>query len=152
MGLIEAAHFGVPVLVTPMTGDGHLNAAAVIDRGIGVIVQYDDLTADAIMQAMEEITEPTITAKTKEISFSLRNRPTKPLDLAVWWVEYVATLSGSPLTKSSSTFLSGFVYHSWDVYSVLAAVIVGFITASILLVNLCCCFCRKRNEKETSKI
>ena len=144
----EAAHFGIPVVITPMHDDEYLNGAALVDRGMGVIVRYEDITAEAIVGAIHQVLQPAMKIKAEEVSFSYRNRPQKPIDLAIWWVEYVAALKGSPLTKSNSKNLLGFVYHSLDVYLVLLAVFTGFITFGLLLVKICSGCCTKAKKKE----
>lgn len=59
----------------------------------------------------------------KTISYSYKHRPQTALETAVWWVEYIANTEGTPLVKSSSIYMSRFVYYSLDVYLVIALVL-----------------------------
>lgn len=146
LGSNEAAYYGVPVIITPMSGDAYVNAASMKKRGMGVLLRYEEMTAETITAAIKKVLEPSVVEKAKELAFSFRHRPVKPIDLAVWWIDYVATMKGSPLTKSSSTYLSGYVYHSLDVYSLLAAIVVGILTMLLVLIKLCCCCCCPRDK------
>ena len=115
---------------------------------MGIVVNYNDLTAETVEQAIRKALAPEMQASAKKVAFSYRYRPEKPVELAMWWVEYVAAMKGSPLTKSSSTYMSGFVYHSLDVYSLLVGIVVGFITILVLLIKLCGCCCDSREKQK----
>lgn len=115
LGSSEAAYCGIPTVVTPMYGDQFLNAAALKDRGMGEIVHYENITEETIRAAIEKSLELGTQENAKKVSFSYRNRPQKPIETAVWWVEHVAATGGAPLTKSISTYLPGYIYHSVDI-------------------------------------
>lgn len=145
MGSSEAAYCGVPVVVTPMYGDQFLNAAALVDRGMGVVVHYEDITYESIKSAIEKSLEPATQANAKQVSFSYKNRPQKPLDTAIWWVEYVAATGGAPLTKSSSTFLPAYIYHSLDIYAVVLPIVLVSLIGWFYVIRRC--FGAGRNTK-----
>ncbi|XP_037914896.1 UDP-glucosyltransferase 2-like isoform X1 [Hermetia illucens] len=123
MGSSEAAYCGVPVILTPMYGDQFLNAASLKNRGMGIILNYEDITEANIFRAVKQLLEPRYHENAKSISFAFRNRPQKALDTAVWWVEYMAKTEGAPLTKSVATHISRFVYYSLDIYAFLIGVL-----------------------------
>lgn len=54
MGTSEAAYCGVPTVSTPMYGDQFLNAAAMVRRGFGSIVNYDDITKENVYNALRK--------------------------------------------------------------------------------------------------
>ncbi|CAM6032173.1 unnamed protein product, partial [Sphagnum compactum] len=58
LGSSEAAHCGVPMVVTPMYGDQFMNAAAVEYRGMGSIVKYTEMTTENIVNAIKIALEP----------------------------------------------------------------------------------------------
>lgn len=58
LGSSEAAYCGVPTVVTPMYGDQFLNAAAMVNRGFGNIVHYEDITKESIYNALKKALEP----------------------------------------------------------------------------------------------
>lgn len=75
--------------------------------------------------------------------------------MAIWWVEHVAATKGAPFTKSSSTFLSGYVYHSLDIYTLFLSIALGFAIFCLLTVKICfCCFSgdKKESDREKNKL
>lgn len=57
MGSSEAAYCGVPVVATPMYGDQFLNAAALKQRGMGIILNYEDITESNVLKAVKKVLE-----------------------------------------------------------------------------------------------
>lgn len=137
LGSSEAAYCGVPVVATPMYGDQFLNSAALKDRGMGEIVHYEDITAETVRAAIVKALNPVTQQNAKKVSFSYKNRQQTPIESANWWVEHVAATGGVPLTKSSSTFLPGYIYYSFDMYAVLVAVILPCLLAWVYVISKC---------------
>lgn len=52
MGSSEAAYCGVSVVATPMYGDQFLNAAAMVHRGMGTILHYEDISEKTVIKAI----------------------------------------------------------------------------------------------------
>lgn len=119
LGSSEAAYCGVPVVVTPMYGDQFLNAAALVNRGMGSVVPYEDISKTTIEAALILALDQKTQNNAKKISFSYKNRLRTPKESTVWWVEHVAATGGAPLTKSHSTYMAGYAYYSLDVYATL---------------------------------
>ena len=57
MGSSEAAYCGVPVVATPMYGDQFLNAAAMQQRGMAVILHYEDINENYVIRAVKKVLE-----------------------------------------------------------------------------------------------
>ncbi|XP_031635700.1 UDP-glucuronosyltransferase 1-3-like [Contarinia nasturtii] len=146
MGLSEAVYCGVPQVITPFGGDQFLNAAAAKTRGIGVIVQYEDITEDNIRRAINSALSSEALQNAKTVSYSFRNRPKTLLDTAVWWVEYVAETRGAPLLKSHSTNSSAFIYYSFDIYITIATV---FIAITVLFIYIVGNICKRMKKLKT---
>lgn len=147
MGSSEAAYCGVPVVVTPMYGDQFLNGAALQDRGMGTFMHYEDITYESVKSAIAIALSPEAQENAKKVAFSYKNRPQSPIDTANWWVEHVAATGGAPLTKSSSSFLPGYIYYSFDIYAVLIAVLIPSILAWLFVVSKCLGFVRAAKTK-----
>lgn len=146
MGSSEGAYCGVPMVLTPMYGDQFLNSAAAVNRGMGTIVHFEDISAETMKAAITEALKPQSRQNAKKVSYSYQNRPRKPIETAVWWVEYIAATQGGPLLQSHSSKLSTIAYYSFDVYAIIAAVILTVIASWIFLV--CKCFKRISCEKK----
>lgn len=58
LGTTEAAHHGVPMIATPIYGDQFINAAAIESRGMGRILNYEDLNEEHITQTLNEVLKP----------------------------------------------------------------------------------------------
>lgn len=57
MGSSEAAYCGIPVVATPMYGDQFLNAAAMVQRGMGVVLNYEDITENNVIRSVKKVLE-----------------------------------------------------------------------------------------------
>jgi glucuronosyltransferase len=59
MGLSEGAYCGVPAVITPIYGDQFLNAAAYVNRGAGVILDYKSINStEKVLQAIQLALSP----------------------------------------------------------------------------------------------
>lgn len=58
MGTSEAVYCAKPTVVTPIYGDQYLNGAALEYRGMGVVLHYNQLTADSIVYAIQRVLQP----------------------------------------------------------------------------------------------
>ncbi|XP_023297572.1 UDP-glycosyltransferase UGT5-like [Lucilia cuprina] len=148
MGSSEAAYCGVPVVSTPMYGDQFLNAAAMQQRGMGVILHYEDINENSVLRAVKKVLEKQYFDNAKTVSYSFKHRPQAALDTAMWWVEYIANTEGSQLVKSSSVHMSRFVYYSLDIYLIFAFVLLTTIVSWYWIINK---LTSKRNKQQKIK-
>lgn len=58
----------------------------------------------------------------KLVSERYRDQPMTPLELAIYWVEYVIRHEGAPQLQSPAKRLSLWVYYSLDVFAFTAAI------------------------------
>jgi glucuronosyltransferase len=58
MGTSEGVYCQTPTIVTPIYGDQYLNAAALEQRGMGIVLHYDKLTKENIVEAVHKILQP----------------------------------------------------------------------------------------------
>lgn len=58
MGTSEAVYCEKPTIVTPIYGDQFLNGAALEHRGMGLVLHYNQLTADSIVYAIQRVLQP----------------------------------------------------------------------------------------------
>lgn len=58
MGMSEGVYCQTPTIVTPIYGDQYLNAAALEHRGMAIVLHYNELTRDNIVNAVEKILQP----------------------------------------------------------------------------------------------
>ncbi|EAT48259.1 AAEL000687-PA [Aedes aegypti] len=115
LGVSEAVHCSVPVVVTPIYGDQFLNAAALVNRGMGVTMHYNKITAEYVYQCIQTALHASIREAAIAVSEAYRHRPHTPVELAVWSIENVLKNGARRLEKSHGSELSMVVYNSWDV-------------------------------------
>lgn len=106
---------------------------------MGVVLAYEDITADSVYEALRKVLEPEAMEHAKQVSFSYRNRPQSPLESAVWWCEHVAATGGLPLAQSYSSELPWYSYHQFDVYIVTITFLVLYHSCWIWLFKRVCC-------------
>ncbi|KAH8329472.1 hypothetical protein KR074_011519 [Drosophila pseudoananassae] len=138
MGSSEAAYCGVPVVATPMYGDQFVNTAAMVQRGMGIILHFEDIGENTVMRALKRALEKKYFEAAKSVSHAYNHRPQQALHTALWWVEHVAHTKGAPLLKSSAVEMSRFVYYSLDVYAFLLVVFVIIIASWVWLIRRIC--------------
>jgi glucuronosyltransferase len=53
----ESVHRGVPVVGIPIYGDQALNMARVVSAGLGVLLQFTNVTTESVLWAVQEVLE-----------------------------------------------------------------------------------------------
>ena len=76
------------------------------------------------------------------------DQPIKPLDRAVFWIEYVMRHKGAKHLRPASHDLTWFQYHSLDVIGFLLACV----ATAIFVTTQCCLFCCRKVAKTGKKI
>lgn len=55
MSTTEAVHRATPVIGIPIFGDQHLNVKETVNAGTGIKLEFDELTSDLIVEAVNEV-------------------------------------------------------------------------------------------------
>ncbi|XP_050079134.1 UDP-glucosyltransferase 2-like [Anopheles maculipalpis] len=140
LGVSEAVHCGVPVVAMPIYGDQFLNAAALVNRGVGVRMDYESL--HNVSYVVECIREG-LSARKKENAQSLakayNSRPQPPLDLAIWSIINVIENGAKHYERSYAAKLSWDIYYSLDVFMILVLLfVIVVIPFSYCSWKMCC--------------
>ncbi|XP_055597965.1 UDP-glucosyltransferase 2-like [Uranotaenia lowii] len=123
LGISEAVHCGVPIVATPFYGDQFLNAAAVVNRGAGVQMFYEQITPDYVFDCLQKALQPEIRQAARHLSDAFNHRPHTPLQLAIWSIENVLRHGVRRYERSYGSNLNLAVYYSWDVILAISGVI-----------------------------
>lgn len=137
LGTTEAAFCGVATITIPFYGDQPLNGAALEYRGMGVKINYEDISIESVFNAIKKMLGLDAQRNAKFVSEAFKDRPLSALDTAVWWTEYIARTKAQ-LVRTHARNMNWFVYHSLDV--VLALVLACYLTFYVikkLLVVIC---------------
>ncbi|XP_008054297.1 UDP-glucuronosyltransferase 1-3 isoform X2 [Carlito syrichta] len=140
-GIYEGICNGVPMVMMPLFGDQMDNAKRMETKGAGVTLNVLEMTSADLENALKiVINDKSYKENIMRLSSLHKDRPVEPLDLAVFWVEFVMRHKGAPHLRAAAHDLTWYQYHSLDV--------IGFLLAIVLTVAFvafkCCAFgCRK---------
>ncbi|XP_063990323.1 UDP-glycosyltransferase UGT5-like [Diachasmimorpha longicaudata] len=131
LGVSEAASAGVPMVIVPMYGDQFNNAAAARSRGVAIVLKWSNFNAESLKSAIENVfNDPSYMTNAKALQRSWHDRPMSPLEMSVWWTEYVARGHGNKFLKTAAADLAWYQLEHLDVIAFLLVTI--FIVASVL--------------------
>eukprot|EP00064_Thunnus_orientalis_P022222 superscaffoldBa00007312_g22409 len=123
-GVQEAIYHGVPLVGLPLMFDQHDNFFRMKVRGVAKVLDILTLNKDNFLEALKEVLyEPSYREKMKALSNLHRDQPMKPLDRAIFWIEFVMRHKGAPHLRTESYKMSRIQYHSIDVVAFLLAII-----------------------------
>ncbi|KAK2819443.1 hypothetical protein Q7C36_021089 [Tachysurus vachellii] len=137
-GIYEGICHAVPMVMIPLFGDQGDNVQRLVSRGVGVAVNFHDMSADVLVNALDAvINDSSYKEKIMKLSALHHDQPINPLDLAVYWTEYVMRHKGAEHLRSAAHNLNWFQYYSLDVFGFLLVVMV--IVARVMM--KCCMLC-----------
>uniref|UniRef100_A0A8C1SZN1 UDP-glucuronosyltransferase n=1 Tax=Cyprinus carpio TaxID=7962 RepID=A0A8C1SZN1_CYPCA len=127
-GIQEAIYHGVPILGLPIVFDQPDNLSRMKVRGTAKLVDIAELNRTMFLQALEEVLyNSSYKENMQRLSKLHHDQPMKPLDRAVFWIEFVMRNRGAPHLQTQSFRMSWIEYHSIDV-----------ILTLLMIVVLCC--------------
>ncbi|XP_045054217.2 UDP-glucuronosyltransferase 1A10 isoform X4 [Desmodus rotundus] len=153
-GIYEGICNGVPMVMLPLFGDQMDNAKRMETRGAGVTLNVLEMTSEDLANALKTvINDKSYKENIMRLSSLHKDRPIEPLDLAVFWVEFVMRHKGAAHLRPAAHDLTWYQYHSLDVIGFLLAIVLGV----VFIVYKCCafgcskCFGKKRRAKKSQK-
>ncbi|XP_032967923.1 UDP-glucuronosyltransferase 1-1-like isoform X5 [Rhinolophus ferrumequinum] len=136
-GIYEGICNGVPMVMLPLFGDQMDNAKRMESRGAGVTLNVLEMTSEDLANALKTvINDKSYKENIMRLSSLHKDRPIEPLDLAVFWVEFVMRHKGAPHLRPAAHDLTWYQYHSLDVIGFLLAIVLGV----AFIVYKCCAF------------
>ncbi|XP_019595358.2 UDP-glucuronosyltransferase 1A1 isoform X5 [Rhinolophus sinicus] len=136
-GIYEGICNGVPMVMLPLFGDQMDNAKRMESRGAGVTLNVLEMTSEDLANALKTvINDKSYKENIMRLSSLHKDRPIEPLDLAVFWVEFVMRHKGAPHLRPAAHDLTWYQYHSLDVVGFLLAIVLGV----AFIVYKCCAF------------
>ncbi|KAM7158682.1 UDP-glucuronosyltransferase 2A3-like isoform 1-T2 [Molossus nigricans] len=149
-GIYEAIYHGVPMVGVPMFADQPDNIAHMKVKGAAVEVNLHTMTSAELLNALRTvINDPSYKENVMRLSRIHHDQPMKPLDRAVFWIEYVMRHKGAKHLRPASHDLTWLQYHSLDVVGFLLACV----ATAIFLIMKCCLlscknFCKTGKKKK----
>ncbi|XP_055839620.1 UDP-glycosyltransferase UGT5 [Episyrphus balteatus] len=115
LGTTEAVHCGKPLIVTPFYGDQFLNGKATENRKVGIVLNYETISEERVLEVLREIMRARYGENAKELSKVFRNREKSPLSKAIWWIEHVLNENiAKDLLRTKVVNMNWFIYYSLD--------------------------------------
>ncbi|XP_037831616.1 UDP-glucuronosyltransferase 2A2-like [Kryptolebias marmoratus] len=131
-GVQEAIYHGVPLVGLPLLFDQQDNFFRMASRGVAKVLDYGTVNKDIFLEALKEVLyEPSYMEKMKQLSSLHRDQPMKPLDQAMFWIEFVMRHKGAAHLRTESYKMSTIQYFSIDVMAFLLTV---FLVAFTVLI------------------
>ncbi|CAH1099471.1 unnamed protein product [Psylliodes chrysocephalus] len=121
---IETVYHGMPTVAIPAFGDQLINAKKAEAAGYTYIIELHQLSERTISTAIEEVlTNKKYRENVRHRSKIFHDRPVKPLDDAVYWVEYIVRHNGAQHLRVNYLKLSWYEFIMVDVIATILAVI-----------------------------
>ncbi|KAI3372119.1 hypothetical protein L3Q82_006971 [Scortum barcoo] len=115
-GIQEAIYHGVPLVGLPLMFDQPDNFFRMKARGVAEVLDLTTVNKDNFLAALKKVLyEPSYREKMTTLSNLQRDQPMKPLDRAMFWIEFVMRHKGAPHLRTESYKMSTIQYHSIDV-------------------------------------
>uniref|UniRef100_A0A6P7G6G8 UDP-glucuronosyltransferase n=1 Tax=Diabrotica virgifera virgifera TaxID=50390 RepID=A0A6P7G6G8_DIAVI len=130
LSTIETIYHGVPILAVPFIGDQDLNSGRMVELGVGLKTEFSEITEEKLDYLLSQLlNNKKYSQNAKKRSNLIRDRPVKPIDLAVYWVEYVIRNKDLSHMRVAALELRWYQYLLLDVILVwgLGALVVIFI-------------------------
>ncbi|XP_036436502.1 UDP-glucuronosyltransferase 2C1-like [Colossoma macropomum] len=148
-GLYEAIYHGVPVVGIPLFGDQSDNLFHMKTKGAAVLLEFNKMeTKDLKDGLIEVINNPSYKESIMRLSRIHHDQPMKPLDQAVFWIEFVMNNKGAKHLRVAAHDLTWYQYHCLDVAAFLLS-IVALVT--FIFVKTCAWFFRKCCRRTSAK-
>ncbi|XP_066904014.1 UDP-glucosyltransferase 2 [Halyomorpha halys] len=122
LSLMEAVHFGVPVIGIPFFGDQAKNFFFAEEAGIGKMIRLEEITYERVSNTIKEVlSNKSYKNEIMKKSKIFRDRPEEPVKTAVYWIEHAMKYPNVLTPKSAS--LSYVQLHLLDVKLFLGTVL-----------------------------
>jgi glucuronosyltransferase len=137
LSLMEAVHYGKPVIGIPIFNDQKFNMAQASSQGYGITLNYDNITESSLRTALDTIFNDTSYRENAErMSARFKDNPIKALDKAVWYVEHAINSNGAHHLQMTATKLSFLQIHLIDQIAFAALIIAAVMIALSKAVKL----------------
>ncbi|XP_026231305.1 UDP-glucuronosyltransferase-like [Anabas testudineus] len=137
-GVFEGLCHAVPMVMLPLQGDQPDNAKRLASRGAGVILDIYSITTESLLWGLNEVINNTRYKESiQKLSALHKDRPVDPIDLSVYWTEFVMRHKGAKHLRSAVHELNWFQYFSLDVIALLASVVLIYVVLTVKCLKFC---------------
>ncbi|KAI4898942.1 hypothetical protein NFI96_026271, partial [Prochilodus magdalenae] len=152
-GIYEAIYHGVPMVGIPLFADQPDNMFHMKTKGAAAVVDFNKMETRDLKDALTDvINNPSYKESIMRLSRIHHDQPMKPLDEAVFWIEFVMRNKGAKHLRVAAHDLTWYQYHSLDVVAFLlsidALVIFIFVKSCTWLFRKCCRRTSRKSKRE----
>ncbi|XP_054628206.1 UDP-glucuronosyltransferase 2A3-like [Dunckerocampus dactyliophorus] len=135
-GVQEAIYHGVPLVGLPLMFDQQDNLFRMKVRGVANVLDIATVNEDNFLAALKAVLyKPSYRQNMKRLSELHRDQPIKPLDRAMFWIEFVMRHKGGKHLRTESYKMSKIQYYSIDVLAFLLALMLTVAAVCISLLK-----------------
>ncbi|XP_002717180.1 UDP-glucuronosyltransferase 2B16-like [Oryctolagus cuniculus] len=121
-GIYEAIHYGIPMVGLPLFGEQPDNIAHMTAKGAAFRLNWKTMSSADLFNALKTvINDPSYKENVMKLSRIHHDQPMKPLDRAVFWIEFVMRHKGAKHLRVAAHDLTWFQYYCLDVIGFLLA-------------------------------
>ncbi|XP_066242485.1 UDP-glucuronosyltransferase 2B31-like isoform X1 [Saccopteryx leptura] len=147
-GIYEAIYHGIPMVGIPLFADQPDNIVHMKTKGAAIRLDLHTLSSTKLLNALETvINDPSYKENAMKLSRIHHDQPMKPLDRAVFWIEFVMRHKGAKHLRPASYDLNWVQYHSLDVIGFLLVCV----ATVIFVITKFCLFCCQKFAKTGKK-
>ncbi|KAM8939059.1 UDP-glucuronosyltransferase 2A2-like [Pelodytes ibericus] len=148
-GIYEAIYHGIPMVGIPLFGDQPDNMVHMKTKGMAVMLDLNKMQTQDLVDAVNTvINNPTYKENALRISSIHHDQPVKPLDRAVFWIEFVMRHKGAKHLRPASHELTWYQYHCLDVIGFLLVCFLTVLYVAVKVVTICCRKCCRTRKKQ----
>ncbi|NP_001348442.1 UDP glucuronosyltransferase 5 family, polypeptide B3 precursor [Danio rerio] len=147
-GVQEAIYHGVPIIGFGLIFDQPDNLSKMRVRGAAKNVDFATMDKESFLKTVKEVLyDPSYRENMQRLSRLHKDVPVKPLDNAIFWIEFVMRHKGAAHLRTESYKMPWYSYHSVDVILVLISAVSLIILSIYAVIRYFCCRICMRTTK-----
>ncbi|KXJ73599.1 hypothetical protein RP20_CCG015438 [Aedes albopictus] len=138
LGMMESVQYGKPILGLPLAGEQEILVDKAVTGGYGLKLDYQNITQELVLESIKRIMEDTsFRENALKISRQFREQPMKPMDKAIYHIEYVLKNDGGvQKLRSGALSLTFWERHLVDVALCIVAIALLPIVGIAILIQI----------------
>lgn len=145
----ESIWHGKPMVAIPFFVDQLRTAERSVNLGSAVKLHFQKLDVESFKNAIAIIlNDPNYTKNVQNLSKLFRDKPTKPIETAVWWIQFVIRNPTTKHLKSPTLKLGRFKSRSYDVLLFFILMFLAIIIGILKIMKIFWCRSRLVDKKK----
>uniref|UniRef100_A0A3B5KJ39 glucuronosyltransferase n=1 Tax=Takifugu rubripes TaxID=31033 RepID=A0A3B5KJ39_TAKRU len=137
-GLYEGLCHAVPMVMVPLSAEQPDNAEKMASRGAGIVLNVLSVTTEDIVQALNNVINDTrYKDNIKTLSELHKDQPMNPLELSVYWTEFVMRHKGAKHLRPAVHDLNWIQYYCLDVVAFLFTILLLLVVLTVKCLKVC---------------